>query len=59
MTATFEVDPVCRNPDNPLPSESLTGNVREYFIAAEEILWNYGPSGKNGVTGKNLTDPDT
>ena len=32
------------------------GTIRQYFIAAEEEEWNYGPSGKN-LNGKNLTAP--
>jgi hypothetical protein len=26
------------------------GAVRKYFVACEEVEWNYGPSGRNGVT---------
>jgi hypothetical protein len=31
--------------------------TKVYFIAAEEVTWDYGPSGTNGVTGKPFTDP--
>lgn len=31
--------------------EKLEGTIRTYFIAAEETMWDYGPSGKNGWTG--------
>ncbi len=29
----------------------------EYFIQAEEILWDYAPSGKNQINGEDLS-PD-
>jgi manganese oxidase len=35
------------------PAAALAdGTVRTYYIAAEEITWNYAPSGLNQVTGK-------
>ncbi|XP_012999983.1 hephaestin isoform X4 [Cavia porcellus] len=39
------------------PAEQLTGKVRQYFIEAHEIQWNYGPMGYDGSTGKSLTEP--
>ncbi|KAJ7320085.1 hypothetical protein JRQ81_019596 [Phrynocephalus forsythii] len=33
---------------------SQTGQKRRYFIAAERILWDYGPSGVDKETGKAL-----
>ncbi|XP_004644873.2 hephaestin isoform X2 [Octodon degus] len=39
------------------PVEQLTGKVRQYFIEAHEIQWNYGPMGHDGSTGKSLTEP--
>ncbi|KAM6143158.1 hephaestin isoform 7-T7 [Erethizon dorsatum] len=39
------------------PVEHLTGKVRQYFIEAHEIQWNYGPMGHDGNTGKSLTEP--
>ncbi|XP_006895636.1 PREDICTED: ceruloplasmin-like [Elephantulus edwardii] len=30
-------------------------NVRHYYIAAEEIIWNYAPSGKDAFTNEDLT----
>ncbi|XP_029097308.1 hephaestin isoform X6 [Monodon monoceros] len=35
----------------------LTGKVRQYFIEAHEIQWDYGPMGHDGNTGKNLREP--
>ncbi|KAA0712528.1 Ceruloplasmin [Triplophysa tibetana] len=32
------------------------GEVRQYYIAAEEIIWDYGPTEINQYTGKKLTD---
>lgn len=31
---------------------STTGRVRTYFIAADEVDWDYAPSGLNKITGK-------
>ncbi|OPJ75537.1 ceruloplasmin [Patagioenas fasciata monilis] len=33
---------------------SESARLRRYFIAAEEIIWNYGPSAMNGFTGQEL-----
>jgi len=32
------------------------GKVREYFIAADVVDWDYAPSGKNGTTGEEFDD---
>jgi hypothetical protein len=29
-----------------------TGTVRSYYIAADEVVWDYAPTGKNQITGK-------
>lgn len=34
----------------------LYGKVREFFIAAEELEWNYAPSGLNKFNGLPLED---
>ncbi|XP_041500736.1 hephaestin-like [Microtus oregoni] len=39
------------------PVEQLTGKVRQYFIEAHEIQWDYGPRGRDGRTGKSLREP--
>ncbi|XP_004439959.1 PREDICTED: hephaestin isoform X3 [Ceratotherium simum simum] len=39
------------------PVNLLTGKVRQYFIEAHEIRWDYGPMGHDGSTGKNLREP--
>ncbi|KAM5220957.1 hephaestin isoform 2-T2 [Ctenodactylus gundi] len=39
------------------PVDQLTGKVRQYFIEAHEIRWDYGPVGHDGSTGKSLTEP--
>ncbi|CAI9572388.1 unnamed protein product, partial [Staurois parvus] len=33
--------------------------IRHYYIAAEEIFWNYGPTSINQFTGQKLNDPDS
>lgn len=32
--------------------ESVTGVTRTYFIAAEEVVWDYAPTGMNRITGR-------
>ncbi|XP_007535657.2 hephaestin [Erinaceus europaeus] len=39
------------------PKNLLTGKLRQYFIEAHEIQWDYGPMGLDGSTGKNLREP--
>jgi len=36
---------------------STGGKVRQYYIAAEEVEWDYGPSGMNKYDGGALTAP--
>ncbi|KAG8184023.1 hypothetical protein JTE90_011521 [Oedothorax gibbosus] len=39
---------------------ALTGKIREFFIAAEEVEWDYAPSGLNKFTGVPLVeDPNS
>ncbi len=33
----------------------LSGRTRLYYIAADEVTWDYAPSGKNLITGKPFT----
>ncbi len=32
------------------------GNIRTYYIAADEVVWNYAPSGLNKVTGQPFSE---
>ncbi|XP_004682176.1 PREDICTED: ceruloplasmin-like [Condylura cristata] len=50
MKAFFSV----KNCEKPSTSNTRT-NVIHYYIAAEEIFWNYAPSGVDFFTKKNLT----
>jgi hypothetical protein len=34
------------------------GKTRNYFIQAEEVLWDYAPEGFNRITGKNFTEAE-
>ncbi|KAM9034326.1 ceruloplasmin-like [Sarcophilus harrisii] len=53
MQAYFKIND-CKKPSN----DHVNGKkVRHYYIAAEEVLWNYAPSGINYFTGKSLTAP--
>ncbi|UYV79207.1 HEPHL1 [Cordylochernes scorpioides] len=59
MEALFHVQPCMGESLLPPPElEAGHGMVREYFIAAEEILWNYGPTGVNQFNGKPLTQDE-
>ena len=33
---------------------STPGRTRTYYIAADEVIWDYTPSGKNQITGKDF-----
>ncbi len=37
-------------------STFTSGKVRTYYIAADEVPWNYVPSGKNLITGKPFNE---
>ena len=44
-----------------LPSEKLgptTGHKRVFYIAADEVEWNYAPAAKNLITGQDFTDDE-
>lgn len=51
MQALFKV----RDCRKSLRDHNESTKIREYFIAAEEIIWNYGPSAVNHFTGQELT----
>ncbi|XP_074055983.1 hephaestin [Macrotis lagotis] len=53
MQALYEVKQCSMAP----PKISLTGQVRRYFIGVSEEKWNYGPTERDGRTGKNLQEP--
>ncbi|MCI4391509.1 hypothetical protein PGIGA_G00135300 [Pangasianodon gigas] len=44
---------------NTAPTVPSAGHVRRYYIAAEEILWEYAPSGKNRLTNRPLNEKDS
>lgn len=54
MEAYFRVRD-CHNVTRPLERNALDGKMREVFIAAEEMDWDYAPSGFNFLSGTNLT----
>ncbi|XP_030648847.1 hephaestin-like protein 1 [Chanos chanos] len=53
MQALFEVSSCGDEGESVLP---LGGQVRQYFIAAEKIKWNYAPSGTDTQHNLSLTD---
>ncbi|XP_027637273.1 ceruloplasmin isoform X2 [Falco peregrinus] len=56
MQALFEVKD-CRKSTK---DHNESTRIRQYFIAAEEIIWNYGPSAVNHFTGQELiTDSES
>lgn len=42
--------------DSEAGSTAMDGVVRNYYLAAEKVLWNYGPSGKDLINKKSLTE---
>ena len=37
---------------------TVSGNkTKMYYIAVDEVIWNYGPSGVNNIDGRSLTSP--
>ncbi|XP_059711943.1 ceruloplasmin isoform X5 [Haemorhous mexicanus] len=50
MQALFKVEDCKKS----TPSHSESTKIRQYFLAAEEIIWNYGPSAVNHFTGQEL-----
>jgi len=52
MQAIFEIKKCFPNVHKPRP----TGRLRQYFIAAEELIWDYGPTEINQYTGNKLAD---
>lgn len=46
----------CGRPKPPI-EQSLTGRVRRYYIAVEEVEWDYAPSGTNLYHGGRLDTP--
>ncbi|XP_028277220.1 hephaestin-like protein 1 [Parambassis ranga] len=55
MQAFYEVIS-CDNEDN---SRVLGGVVRDYYLSAENVLWNYAPSGKDLINNVSLTEEDS
>ncbi|KAM4041578.1 ceruloplasmin isoform 2-T2 [Anomaloglossus baeobatrachus] len=56
MQAIYEVKNCTKNSKKPCKLWSLK---RHYYIAAEEIIWNYGPTSVNHFTGQRLDDPES
>lgn len=52
MMAYYEVKSCDRETVTPVAG----GVVRNYYVAAEKVKWNYAPSGKDLITGANLTE---
>ncbi|XP_022788227.1 hephaestin-like protein [Stylophora pistillata] len=48
----------CNGKSNYVPTVS-GGKTRTYYIAANEVPWNYGPTGMNNMDGQSLTKPDS
>ena len=43
---------------NLAPVAATPGKTRNYFIAADEVLWDYAPSDSNQVSGQPFTDDE-
>ncbi|XP_026558869.1 hephaestin isoform X2 [Pseudonaja textilis] len=55
MEALYEVKRCSYQDSGP----ALKGKLRQYYIAAKEVRWNYGPSGLDPSTGKSLHEPNS
>ncbi|XP_037543318.1 ferroxidase HEPHL1-like [Nematolebias whitei] len=55
MQAFYEV----KTCDNKPSSSAKFGFVRQFYLAAETVLWHYAPSGKNLITNTSLTETDS
>ncbi|KAB1284100.1 Ceruloplasmin [Camelus dromedarius] len=56
LQAFFSVQD-CKRPSS---EDDIRGkHVRHYYIAAEEIIWNYAPSGIDNFTKESLTAPES
>ncbi|KAJ7310482.1 hypothetical protein JRQ81_007404 [Phrynocephalus forsythii] len=55
MEALYEVKSCSHQKAEP----ALKGKLRQYYIAAKEVQWNYGPSGFDGSTGESLQAPNS
>ena len=55
MFTSYYVNSTCGNKTD---QQQLGGKVRRYFIAAEETVWNYGPTGYNVYDGESLNKTD-
>ncbi|RXN25751.1 hephaestin 1 [Labeo rohita] len=55
MQSFYEVS-ACESSASPTETP---GKERRFYIAAEEMIWDYAPSGMNYMTNENLTKPDS
>nr|XP_057943945.1 ferroxidase HEPHL1 isoform X2 [Doryrhamphus excisus] len=44
---------------NDVSSTAVSGVVRNYYVAAEEVLWDYAPSQRDLIRNVSLTAPDS
>jgi manganese oxidase len=57
FTACSRVDREAVSAQSGAPAPAGAGQIRSYFIAADEVVWNYAPSGRNQVSGEAFTNP--
>jgi manganese oxidase len=48
--------PAASGAPSPAPVSSYVPQTRVYYIAADEVIWDYAPSGKNDITGAPFDD---
>jgi hephaestin len=46
----------CGNQDDTVSTENAVGQIRTYFVAADEVVWDYAPDGKNDITGEEFDE---
>lgn len=40
----------------PAPASASAGQIRTYYIAADDVVWDFAPSGKNAATGQPFNE---
>jgi manganese oxidase len=43
---------------NAVPAASTTGQLRTYYIAADEVMWDYAPHNRNDIKGDRFNDDE-
>jgi len=56
LVVTIAVTMGARSPAEGVAPTAVPAQTRVYYIAADQVLWNYAPDGKNDITGAAFDD---